>query len=853
MIILPSLRRLAVLAGALFSIGSSYLAAQGIGSVRGTVTRSDDGSPLVGVTVTVKGVGGGASTGTSGRYFLERVAAGNQTLVFRWLGYRPVEVAVVITDGGTATADAKMEPAPIALNDLIVESASKVPERAVEAPAAISVIDPQILQTTSITGQAPLALAAVPGVDLAQNGVNDFNVNARGFNSSLNRRVLVLLDGRDVSTAFLGNQEWNSLPVPLEDIASLEFVRGPGSALYGANAYSGVVNIRTPSAREVVGTKFSMGGGQLSTFKADLRHAGLWANGRVGYRLNAGYYRSDTWTRSRTTTAAFVDEYRSATDSAFRGLCSACARRELRALNGQTADATGALTGERDPIKNIYGSGRLDFYADNGDVVTGEFGAAQVENETAVTGIGRVQISQTIRPYARVNWAGKNFDVMAYWNGRNTKKPQYSLASTAGLEEVASVLHLEGQQNNSFADGRGRFVLGGSIRNYQVDTKRTLMGLADDDRSDYYYALFSQLEYRLSEKVKLVGAGRYDVGSLIDGQFSPKAALVVTPNDRHSIRFTYNRAFQTPNYSEFFLNVAAGAPANFAALEAGLRANASLAPILATVPSGTLFDNSLAVPVRARGNAKLQVETNKGYEVGYRGDLTDKFYLSADIYLNSLRNFVTDLLPGVNPAFGAWTAPASAGTALPAASQAAARAALAAAVRGALTGSPATRTAGLGLTRQEDGKTAIVLSYTNSGKAIQYGLELGAGYQLTDEFRADGSLTFFRFDIKDQQQGDQLLPNTPRAKGTVSLSYAGRSGFDAGLSVRSVKGFDWAAGVFAGFIEPATTVDANLGYAVSNSLKVFVTGNNVFDQQRFSIYGGSVNGRRVLAGLTSRF
>ena len=78
MIILPSLRRLAVLAGALFSIGSSYLAAQGIGSVRGTVTRSDDGSPLVGVTVTVKGVGGGASTGTSGRYFLERVAAGRR-------------------------------------------------------------------------------------------------------------------------------------------------------------------------------------------------------------------------------------------------------------------------------------------------------------------------------------------------------------------------------------------------------------------------------------------------------------------------------------------------------------------------------------------------------------------------------------------------------------------------------------------------------------------------------------------------------------------------------------------------------------------------------------------------------
>ncbi|MFN0177647.1 MAG: TonB-dependent receptor domain-containing protein [Gemmatimonadales bacterium] len=843
-----------MLAAALAVGTTSGAVAQGIGSVRGTVTRSDDGAPLVGVTVTVKGVGGGASTGTNGRYVLERVPAGNQTLVFRWLGYRPVEVTVVVTAGAAATADAKMEPAPIALNDLIVESASKVPERAVEAPAAISVIDPQVLQTTSITGQAPLALTAVPGVDIAQNGVNDFNVNARGFNSSLNRRVLVLVDGRDVSTAFLGSQEWNSLAVPLEDVSSLEFVRGPGSALYGANAYSGVINIKTPSAREVVGNKLSVGGGQLSTFKADFRHAGLWAQGRVGYRVNAGYYRSDTWSRSRTTTADFVAEYRAATDSAFRPLCSACARRELRALNGQTADpATGALSGERDPIKNIYGSARVDYYADNGDVVTGEFGMSQVENEVAVTGIGRVQISQTVRPFGRLNWAGKSFDVMAYWNGRDTRQPQYSLASTAGLEEESNILHLEAQQNNSFDDGRGRFVLGGSIRNYRVDTKRTLMGLANDDRSDYYYALFSQFEYRVSDKVKAVLAGRYDIGSLIDGQFSPKAALVVTPNDRHAIRFTYNRAFQTPNYSEFFLDVAAGAPANFTALETALRANAGLAPILATVPTGALFGNSAAVPVRARGNGKLQVETNQGFEVGYRGDLTDRFYISADLYLNSLKNFVTDLLPGVNPSFLPWTAPATAATALPAASQAAARAALAAAVRSALLGSPATRTAGLGLTRLEDGATAIVLSYTNAGKAIQYGLEFGAGVQLSDEFRADGTFTLFRFDINAQQQGDQLLPNTPSAKGNVSLTYAGRSGIDAGLTFRTVKGYDWAAGVFAGYIEPLTTIDGSVGYSVSNSLKVFLTGHNLLDSERFSIYGGSVNGRRVLMGLTTRF
>jgi iron complex outermembrane receptor protein len=838
-----------VLASLLVGIAAPKAWAQATGSIRGTVTRADDGAPLAGVIVIVRGVGARANTGTSGRFAIDRVPAGPQTVEFRWLGYKPTQVTVTVTAGAAATADTKMEAAPVALNELIVESASKVPERAVEAPAAVTVVDPKMLQTTSITGQAPLALANVPGVDLAQSGVNDFNVNARGFNSSLNRRVLVLVDGRDVATAFLGSQEWNALPVPTEDIAGIEFVRGPGSALYGANAYAGVINIRTPSAREVVGTKLSLGGGQLSTIKGDFRHAGLFWNGRIGYRVSAGYYRSDTWSRSRTLTdgSALRAEYSSATDSLnFRPACSSCARRELRPLNGQTADAvTGAVSGDRDPVKSIYGSGRVDYYTDAGAVASAEFGAAQAENEVAVTGIGRVQITKTIRPYGRVNFAAKNYNVMAYWNGRNTKEPQYSLASGAGLEEHSTVFHVEGQQSNKFNDDRGRFVLGGSFRIYNLNTQRTLISRVDDDRADNYYAAFSQFEYKLSDQVKAVAAARFDVGGLIDAQFSPKAALVYSPSNRHSFRLTYNKAFQTPNYSEYFLNVAAGAPANFTALETGLRANASLGPLLAGVPVGGLFDNSAAVPVRARGNSSLTVEKNNGLELGYRGDLTDKFYLSVDTYLNVLEDFVTDLLPGVNPAFPRWTAP----TAVPAV----ARAALETAVRNALVANPATATAGRGLTRQEDGKTAVVVSYANAGKATQYGVEVAAGYQFSPGFRADGSFALFRFDINDQLAGDQLLPNTPRAKGNVSLSYSGRKGIDAGVTFRSAKGFDWAAGVFAGYIEPQTTVDANVGYAVNNNLRFYLTANNLFNQERFSIYGGSVNGRRVLAGLTTRF
>jgi outer membrane receptor protein involved in Fe transport len=438
------------------------------------------------VIVTVSGTTIKAVTNTRGAYTIDRAPTGAQTLVFRWLGYRPTEVQTTVAATGVTTADAKMEQLPIQLSELQVTGASKVPERAVEAPAAFSIVEPRVLQATGITGQAPLALREVPGVDIVQSGMNDFNVNARGFNSTLNRRVLVLQDGRDLAIAFLGSQEWNALAVPTDEYSKMELVRGPGSALYGANAFFGVLNITTPTAREVAGTKVTLGGGQLGTIRGDLRHAGVMGRGRWGYRVNAGYNSSDSWSRSRTAKDSLDlrREYAPVVEDATAH--QPPKNIEARPLNGQTADATtGVASGDPDAVKSMYGSARLDYYANNGSVVTGETGIAQVENELFVTGIGRVQVTKATRPYARLGWANKGFNVMAYWNGRRTRDPQYSLASGAPLLEHSDILHLEAQDIRTFDDAKGRVVFGGSARNYRVDTDSTLMRAADDHRSDY--------------------------------------------------------------------------------------------------------------------------------------------------------------------------------------------------------------------------------------------------------------------------------------------------------------------------------------------------------------------------------
>jgi outer membrane receptor protein involved in Fe transport len=451
-----------------------------------------------------------------------------------------------------------------------------------------------------------------------------------------------------------------------------------------------VLNITTPTAREVAGTKVTLGGGQLGTIRGDLRHAGVMGRGRWGYRVNAGYNSSDSWSRSRTSTDGndLRREYGPVVDDSVKHKIPRA--QELRPLNGQTAAVgTGTVSGDADPVKSMYGSARLDYYANNGSVVTGETGIAQVENELFVTGIGRVQVTKATRPYARLGWANKGFNVMAYWNGRRTKEPQYSLASGAPLLEHSDILHLEAQDIRTFDDAKGRVVFGGSARNYRVDTDSTLMRAADDHRSDYYYSVFGQIEYPLAEHFRMVGAARFDIGTLIGPQFSPKVALVFSPNDKHSLRFTVNRAFQTPNYSEFYLRAAAGAPANFTALETGLRASALGAATGRGAQRGAVH----GPPPRCRSSPGATASSTWKPRSASRSATAAN--LSPSVYLTPRRLRQPDpelrhrpparSEPGVRP-------PGTAPTAVPAA----ARPALVDAVRNALLANPASVTAGRG-------------------------------------------------------------------------------------------------------------------------------------------------------------
>jgi outer membrane receptor protein involved in Fe transport len=262
---------------------------------------------------------------------------------------------------------------------------------------------------------------------------------------------------------------------------------------------------------------------------------------------------------------------------------------------------------------------------------------------------------------------------------------------------------------------------------------------------------------------------------------------------------------------------------NLAAAAAANPATAALAPALTALG----FNN---MRVLARGNNDLEVEKVKSHELGYSGIFRGKVFLTVDLYKSQLSNFVTDLLPGANPAFAPYQVPGT----LPAPVQAG----LGAFLRGALGNNFA------GLTTV-NGRPALVLSYTNAGRVDTQGGEIAVNYYLTNNWLVDANYAHFDFDVKEQRLGDQLLPNAPANKFNIGLAWRGTK-LDTKVTYRWVEDFDWAAGIFVGHVPQYDLVNVSGNYQLTNRFGLGVDISNLLDDEHYEAFGGDLMSRRAL-------
>ena len=144
------------------------------------------------------------------------------------------------------------------LMNLEVTMVSKREQSLFHSPAAVFVLTRDDLKHSGATN-IPEALRLVPGMEVGRIDASKWAVSARGFNAQFANKLLVLIDGRSVYTPLFSGVLWDTQAIPLEEVDRIEVVRGPGGALWGANAVNGIVNIKTRHAAETHGLAFTMG------------------------------------------------------------------------------------------------------------------------------------------------------------------------------------------------------------------------------------------------------------------------------------------------------------------------------------------------------------------------------------------------------------------------------------------------------------------------------------------------------------------------------------------------------------------------------------------------------------------
>jgi iron complex outermembrane recepter protein len=148
------------------------------------------------------------------------------------------------------------------LMNVEVTSVSKKEQKLSRTAAAIFVISQDDIRNSGATN-IPDLLRMVPGLDVGQIDGSTWAISARGFNSQWANKLLVMIDRRIVYTATFAGVFWDTLDLPLEDIDRIEVIRGPGGAVWGANAVNGVISIFTKKASETRGGLIDGGTGNL--------------------------------------------------------------------------------------------------------------------------------------------------------------------------------------------------------------------------------------------------------------------------------------------------------------------------------------------------------------------------------------------------------------------------------------------------------------------------------------------------------------------------------------------------------------------------------------------------------------
>jgi len=491
---------------------------------------------------------------------------------------------------------------PPAFEEQVVVTASRVEEQLVNAPAAVSVINSATIQNSPATNIGDL-LRTVPGVNVTQVSARDVNINTRGATSTLSTSQLALVDGRSIYLDFYGMVMWDFVPSNPREIKRIEVIRGPASAVWGANAMSGVVNVITKTPRELAAEAGSsltigVGGFQRSAQGVDRSAGSLFyvngshaqaVNDKVAYKISAGYFTQDALPRPVGAINSLGTPYPDYTNEG-TSQPKFDARVDYSLADSATLTFNGGVSG----TEGIIHTGIGPFDIDRGSYLS--YFAAKYQK-----GARRVAFFTNLLTADSTNLLSRGPTGAFLPLGFDTKTFDFEAGDSRAI----------GTHN--------ALTFGGNFRHNAFDVSLAPNG---DDRNEG--GAFIQDEVFLGQYVRWVVGGRIDkFSSIEDAVFSPRTTLLLKPDANNSFRVSFNKAFRAPSFINNHLQTSVLNEVNLS----------PISPALAR----------FIFPVAAVGNPDLKEESLTAYEVGYTGALSvlnRRTTITASVYWNKTKDAI---------------------------------------------------------------------------------------------------------------------------------------------------------------------------------------------------------------------
>ena len=684
------------------------------------------------------------------------------------------------------------DPKDPTYKETVVVSASKTEEQLVNAPVTMTVIGAKAIEASASTNYGDL-LRSVPGLNVTQISARDVNVTSRAATGTLATSQLAVLDGRSLYLDFFGFIMWDFMPVNMTEIKRIEVIRGPASAIWGANATSGVINVITKTPREMQGTTATIGAGWFgrdatgngasstasagSLFYLSGTHARA-VNDRLAFKISAGGYSSDPMARPV-------------------GLIP-------NGLAGNTTKYPDyANAGTSQPKFDA----RVDYDLKDGAALQFSGGAGGTSG-IMHTGIGPFDVAKgSVLGYAKMNYTRRAFRFQVFTNILDGNAKNLLTVDQAGkpINFVFNTKTTDIEAGDTRTIGTKQAITyGGNVRFNQFQ-----LTIAPGETSRAEAGAYLQDEIALSPMFRLVAAARLDKFSTIGSPvFSPRVAFLMKPKPDQTIRVSYNRAFRAPSMINNNLDVTIANP-----LPLGL-----LHPAFGS--------QVFMVPTAALGNKDLKEQHIDAFEVSYTANVRDRATISGAWYVTKLGDEILFTQTGT------WTTPPPGFPGLGPVPPSALWGALLA--RGIVFPSSYT--------------------YLNLGEETNKGVELGvdgvvsktvtafANYSYQTEPTANFALTETNLPARHRYNAGVSFAGT-RAFGTLSVSHAGSAFWQDVLDDR-----------YHGRTDPYTTVNLTVGarwgagkYAAS--LKVTNLANQQIQQHVF----GDIVRRQAVAELRVQF